>query len=137
MGTAHVGVSVTSLRSPCSATDVDSESSPGMKKNSTGANASVESEESVPPSAKLLSPSKWCVGDEASDKAILTAHLAELRERNQELSSKKAKNDEYIKKLHMYNEIKDTTQEVFGKIAERQCCRTRDVYAQYDLDVNA
>jgi hypothetical protein len=92
---------------------------------------------SISPAKQLLSPSKWCVGDAASDEAILTAHLAELTERNKELAAKKAKNDMYIVALHSYNEIKDTTQSVFGNIAQRQCCRTRDVYAQYDLDVNA
>lgn len=41
----------------------------------------------------------------------------------------------HIKCLHAYNEIKDIAQGLFGKLAEIRGLRTRDVYEDFDVEL--
>lgn len=44
--------------------------------------------------------------------------------------------DHHIKCLHRYNEMKDIAQMLFGKLAEIRGVRTRDIYADFDLELD-
>jgi len=66
----------------------------------------------------------------------LRQRAAELRLTLANLTSKKKKVDAHIKALHDYNEIKDVTQMLLGKLAELENVRTKDVYPRFDLQLD-
>ena len=41
--------------------------------------------------------------------------------------------EEYIKRLHQYNELKDTVQMLMGRLAVLENCTTKDLYPEFDL----
>lgn len=50
--------------------------------------------------------------------------------------ARRAQNDRHIQWLHAYNEIKDVAQGLLGQLALHQGGVTRDMYAQYDLELD-
>lgn len=42
---------------------------------------------------------------------------------------------ELIRKLHNYNELKDITVVLLGKIAAMEGCTTKELYARFDLSL--
>ena len=69
--------------------------------------------------------------------ASLRHDLARLEYQEQELLYKKKLVDEHITALHGYNEIKDITQMLMGKLAEmdRSGVITKDLYPEYGLEL--
>ncbi|KAJ2159350.1 swi5-like zinc finger protein [Coemansia sp. RSA 552] len=45
-------------------------------------------------------------------------------------------NDEYIERLHTYNDIKDAGQKLFGKLAELKGKTVKDIYAEYGVNLS-
>eukprot|EP00823_Brevimastigomonas_motovehiculus_P000882 TRINITY_DN11136_c0_g1_i1.p2 TRINITY_DN11136_c0_g1~~TRINITY_DN11136_c0_g1_i1.p2 ORF type:complete len:107 (+),score=40.13 TRINITY_DN11136_c0_g1_i1:540-860(+) len=52
------------------------------------------------------------------------------------LVAKKKDADEYITKLHAYNDIKDVVQMLMGRLAELEGVTTKDMYKRFDLDLS-
>lgn len=49
------------------------------------------------------------------------------------LEKKKKERDEIMKALHQYNEIKDATQEVLGRLAMIEGVTVAEIHRKYDL----
>ncbi|KAJ1965319.1 swi5-like zinc finger protein [Dipsacomyces acuminosporus] len=62
----------------------------------------------------------------------------ELLAQNSQMTVEHARQltDEHIDRLHRYNDIKDAGQILFGKLAELKGKTVRDVYEEYNVDIN-
>lgn len=74
-------------------------------------------------------------GQHKSEQNVSLLREELLRELDQvaNLEDKKKKIDRHIESLHKYNEIKDTAQEILGKLAELKGATTKDMYELFDL----
>ncbi|KAJ2851231.1 swi5-like zinc finger protein [Coemansia brasiliensis] len=45
-------------------------------------------------------------------------------------------NDQHIDRLHRYNDIKDAAQKLFGKLAELKGKTVKEIYEEYQVDIN-
>ncbi|KAJ3154151.1 swi5-like zinc finger protein [Geranomyces michiganensis] len=75
--------------------------------------------------------------------ANLRAKIAELEDEGRAIEADlipgtdvEAENAAHIKRLHDYNEVKDTGQMLLGKLAECEGTTTRSMYKRFDLAVD-
>ncbi|KAJ1863531.1 swi5-like zinc finger protein [Coemansia sp. RSA 989] len=45
-------------------------------------------------------------------------------------------NDQHIDRLHRYNSVKDAAQKLFGKLAELKGKTVKEIYEEYQVDLN-
>ncbi|KAL7978498.1 DNA repair protein SWI5 homolog [Crotalus tigris] len=88
-------------------------------------------------------PPKSC---QPADKDVLQHEIEELKHKelalDQEIAQIKAEGysleelENHISLLHEYNEIKDTGQMLLGRLAAIRGVTTKDLYPEFDLDLN-
>ncbi|XP_014782049.1 DNA repair protein SWI5 homolog [Octopus bimaculoides] len=69
--------------------------------------------------------------DMESELSATNQKIAEL----ESMGMSKEELQVYIKKLHMYNEVKDLAQTLLGKLALMENLCTKDLYGRYQLNL--
>lgn len=63
-------------------------------------------------------------------------HIQQLQNEIKNELVKRQKYENYMKSLHIYNEMKDIGQALFGKIVEMDGGVTKDLYPKYGVDLD-
>ncbi|NXX94877.1 SWI5 protein, partial [Centropus bengalensis] len=91
-------------------------------------------------------PSPRSCQQDGTNKEALQRELEELKQKNQALDQEIAQLlsegysleelEKHISLLHEYNDIKDAGQMLLGKLAVIQGVTTKELYPEYDLELN-
>ena len=73
-----------------------------------------------------------------SDLKKLRNKNVEIKKKLSELENERSseENQELIQLFHRYNEIKDWTQMVIGKIANKEQTTVKELFKEYDLNID-
>lgn len=88
---------------------------------------------------KIVFKREQLTHEEEQFKEQLKKELATLDAEMEELLLEKEKHDQQlqalIEDLHRYNDLKDTAQNIFGRLAELEGTTTKEMYKRYDLEL--
>lgn len=75
------------------------------------------------------------VGDHSDLRKLVADATSARDETKLEAAEAKTIDDEYIRALHEYNDLKDAAQNMMAVIAERRQVPTKSLYSEFGLDI--